>query len=115
MMFAAVFSGPVSTSVIDQRFAWAVDRSLPPSLVHLPSGTDVDAARFLGFSRLTRAIQIGAHYIGNSTCFAGSPVAFGSLRSAIRKPPAIGGCAINSLTHRGTKTPSGHLRTACPR
>jgi hypothetical protein len=35
-------------------------------------------------------------------------VAFGSLRSAIRKPPSVGGCAINSLTHRGTKTPSGH-------
>jgi len=37
----------------------------------------------------------------------GSPVAFGSLGSAIRKSRSVGGCAINSLTHRGTKTPSG--------
>jgi hypothetical protein len=39
----------------------------------------------------------------------GSPVAFGSLRAAIREPPSVGGCAINSLTRRGTKTPSGQL------
>ena len=43
----------------------------------------------------------------------GSPVAYGSLRSAIRKPCSVGGCAINSLTRPGTKTPSVHTIFRC--
>ena len=36
-------------------------------------------------------------------------VVIGSLRSAIRKTPSVGGSAINSLTHSGTKTPSDQI------
>jgi hypothetical protein len=31
------------------------------------------------------------------------------VRAAIREPPCVGGCAINSLTHRGTKNPAGQV------
>src|ERR1700692_140658 len=47
--------------------------------------------------------------VGVRAANGGSPVAFGSLRSAIRKPCSVGGCAINSLTRRGTKTLSGQV------
>src|SRR5690242_7575345 len=46
---------------------------------------------------------------GDCATNGGSPVAYGSLRSAIRNPDSDGGCAINSLTRLGTKSRSGHF------
>ena len=80
------------------------------NLLLAEGGADRDRTVARGIQHATAALVAGLQAAGASGVHAangGSPVAYGSLRAVIRNPASVGGCAINSLIRRGTKTRAG--------